>query len=176
MEKQVNLLDSLNDKKRIEILRKNWMSHDARSQMAIVREFGWEIGNKLNKKIIAEMGKVMMHRFVNALNFSKVKNVQDLHDVCLAAMEFYYPRPSMSYEFQKVSDDELLGIVKQCAVIEQVKRIGMENFYECGCFAMRSGWYKALNVEIKEKCLSCMKDGDSKCEISLKIKNWGIKK
>jgi hypothetical protein len=172
MKKQVNLLDSLSDKKRIEILRKNWMSHDARSQMAIVREFGWEKGNKLNKKIIAEMGKVMMYRFVNALTFSNVKNVQHLHDVCIAVMEFYYPPPSMSYEFQKVSDNELLGIVKQCAVIEQVKRIGMEKFYECGCFAMRSGWYKALGVDVKEECLSCMKNGDNECKILLKVKNW----
>ena len=173
MEKKIIYLDSLSDIQKIDILRKNWMSHDARSQMAIVQAFGWEKANKLNKKIIAEMGKVMMHRFVNALKITQVKNLQNLHDVCLAAMELYYPPPSMLYEFQKVSDSELLGIVKNCAVIEQVKRLGVENNYECGCFAMRSGWYKALGLDAEEECLTCIKDGDKECRVLIKVKKWG---
>jgi len=174
MEKKIIYLDSLSDKQRIDILRKNWMSHDARAQMAIVKAFGWEKANKLNKKIIAEMGKVMMHRFANALKIFQVKNLQDLHDICLAAMEFYYPPPSMQYEFQKVSDSELLGIVKNCAVIEQVKSLGVENNYECGCFAMRSGWYKALGVDAEEQCLTCIKDGDEQCRVLIKVKKWSL--
>ncbi|MFW9771920.1 MAG: DUF6125 family protein [Candidatus Thorarchaeota archaeon] len=172
MEKQILYLDALTDQQKIDILRKNWMSHDARAQMAIVKEFGWEKGNKLNKSIIAEMGKVMMYRFINALKISEVKNLQTLHDVCLAAMEFYYPPPTMSYEFQKVSDNELLGIVKKCAVINQVKRIKMEDNYECGCFSMRSGWYKALGVDAEEKCLNCLKDGDKECRVLITVKKW----
>lgn len=174
MEEQVNLLDSLTDEKRIEILRKNWMSHDARSQMIIVQEFGWEKGNRLNKKIILEMGKVMMYRLINALKFSKVRNIEDLYKICSTAMQFYYPPPSMSYEFQKISDHKLLGIVKKCAVIEQVKKIGVEKDYECGCFSMRSGWYKALKVEVEEECLSCIKNDDEECKILLKVKNWNL--
>lgn len=174
MEKQISYLDSLDDQQRIDILRKNWMSHDARSQMAIVKEFGWEKGNKLNKKIIADMGKVMMYRFTNALKIPQVKDLQALHDVCLAAMEFYYPPPTMMYEFQKISDNVLLGIVKKCAVISQVMRIKMEDNYECGCFSMRSGWYKALGVDAEEKCLTCLKDGDKECKVLITVKKWKL--
>ncbi|MFX0043764.1 MAG: hypothetical protein ACFE8L_12705 [Candidatus Hodarchaeota archaeon] len=170
----MNLINSLSNETKIEILRKNWMSHDARAQMAIVREFGWEKGNQLNKMIIFEMGKVMMFRLINALNLPKVKDVNDLFNICLTAMEFYYPPPSMSYKFEYVSENELLGIVEKCSVIEQVKKLRVLDHYECGCFSMRSGWYKALNVDIEEVCLSCIKDGDNQCRVALKVKKWSI--
>ncbi|MFW9938341.1 MAG: hypothetical protein ACFFD5_11880 [Candidatus Thorarchaeota archaeon] len=172
MIERVNLINSLSEESKIEILRKNWMSHDARAQMAIVREFGWEKGNKLNKMIISEMGKVMMFRLINALNLPKVKNINDLYNICITAMEFYYPPPSMSYRFEYVSENELLGVVEKCAVIEQVKKLKVTDDYECGCFNMRSGWYKALGLDVKEECLSCIKDGANQCNIRVKVRNW----
>ncbi|MFX1322952.1 MAG: hypothetical protein ACFFAQ_15045 [Promethearchaeota archaeon] len=172
MIERVNLIGSLSNETKLEILRKNWMSHDARAQMAIVREFGWEKGNKLNKMIILEMGNVMMFRLINALNLPKVEDVNDLFNICLTAMEFYYPPPAMSYRFEYISENELLGIVEKCSVIEQVKKLRVSDYYECGCFSMRSGWYKALNVDVEEECLSCIKDGDNQCRIALKVKRW----
>jgi hypothetical protein len=172
MLERANLINSLSDEIKIENLRKNWMSHDARAQMAIVREFGWEKGNRLNKTIISEMGKVMMFRLINALNLPRVKNINDLYNICITAMEFYYPPPSMSYRFEYVSEDELLGIVEKCAIIEQVKRLKITNYYECGCFAMRSGWYQALNLNVTEQCISCIKDGGNQCKVAIKVRKW----
>jgi hypothetical protein len=172
MDNSRNLLNSLDDKTRIEILRKNWMSHDARSQMAIVQEFGWEKGNKLNKSIIKEMGKIMMYRLMNALGIKEVKDISRFYNICSTALNFYYPPPAMSYNFQNISDKELIGVIEKCSAIENVKKLGVENSYECGCFSMRSGWYKALGVKVQEDCLSCMKDGDKECKIVIKIKKW----
>ncbi|GAG86900.1 unnamed protein product, partial [marine sediment metagenome] len=44
MVNEINLLDSISKEKKIEILRKNWMSQDGKCQMAIVRDFGWKKG------------------------------------------------------------------------------------------------------------------------------------
>jgi hypothetical protein len=165
-------MDKLNKDIKIEILRKNWMSHDAKSQMAIVREFGWEKGNKMNKEIISEMGKVMMYRLKNALDVTEIRNPDEFIAICSAAMDFYYPPPAMTYEFKKISDTQLLAIVKKCAVIDQVKRIGVSDSYECGCFAMRKGWYKALGLKAREECSSCIKEGDSECKIVVNVKSW----
>lgn len=172
MDDPTNLLEKLTNEKKIEILRKNWMSHDAKSQMAIVREFGWEKGNKLNMEIISEMGKVMMYRLKNALGMKAIRNSEEFIDICSAAVDFYYPQPTMIYDFRKVSDNQLLAIIKKCAVIDQVKSIGVENSYECGCFAMRKGWYKALGLKIREECSSCIKNGDKKCKIIMNVKGW----
>lgn len=169
-----DLLSSINDKERIEILRKNWMSQDARCQMGIVQEFGWEKGNKLNKAIISDMGKVMMYRLMNALEIKDVKDINELYNICYAAVKFYYPPPAMMYKFYIISDLEMLGVIEKCSVIENVKKIGVEEDYECGCFSMRSGWYKALGVKIQETCKSCIKDGDNECKIILKVKKWSL--
>lgn len=47
--KQADLLSSITNQQRIEILRKNWMSHEARWQMAVFQEFGWEKETNLTK-------------------------------------------------------------------------------------------------------------------------------
>ncbi|MFX1457678.1 MAG: hypothetical protein ACFFDB_20110 [Promethearchaeota archaeon] len=172
MSQSRDLLNKITDEEKIEILRKNWMSHDARAQMAIVREFGWQKGNKLNKSIIHEMGKVMMHRFMNAVSIESVSNIEELYGVCAAAMELYYPPPYSYYKFQKISDNELMGIVEKCPIIDNVKKLGVSDLYECGCFALRSGWYKALRVPIEESALSCIKKGDENCQILLKVDTW----
>lgn len=176
MNQNLDLLELISNEKKIDILRKNWISHDAKSQMAIVQEFGWEKGNKLNKSVIYEIGKVMMYRFKNALNIDRVSNIQDFLKICTAAMKFYYPPPYAYYKFQKISDKEIIGSVEKCPIIENVKKLGVAKFYECGCFVMRSGWYKALGLEVHEECLSCLKDGDNECQIIVKVKDWNVKK
>jgi hypothetical protein len=67
MAKKVDLPFSVTDEQRIEILRKNWMPHEARWQMAVFEVLGWEKSNNLNKAVIRDVGKVMMYRLMNAL-------------------------------------------------------------------------------------------------------------
>ena len=172
MAKNSDLLSTISDKQRIEILRKNWMSHEARWQMAAFEAMGWEKGNALNQTIIREMGKVMMHRLMNALGNPEVKNVEELDAVCSAAMDLYYPPPTFVYHFDRLSETSLLGVIEKCAILENVKKAGVTDFYECGCFAMRSGWYEALGVEAKEELGKCLKRGDETCEIVLKVNKW----
>ena len=114
MEEIKNFTGQIPDKKKIEIIRKNWMSHDAKSQMTIVREFGWEKGNKINKQVIQEMGKTMMQRLLNTLEIKKVTNMTDLLNYCYTAMNLYYPPPSMVYELKKLSETEAIGKITKC--------------------------------------------------------------
>ncbi|UCD02429.1 MAG: L-2-amino-thiazoline-4-carboxylic acid hydrolase [Promethearchaeota archaeon] len=172
MEVKASLISTVNNEKKIEILRKNWMSHEGRYQMAIVREFGWEKANNINKNVIYEMGKVMMYRLMNALGISQVDNIDDFKEICMTATEFYYPPPVFSIRLDRESDTSLLGSVEKCGTIKNVKRLGVLDQYECGCLAMRSGWYKALGVEVKEELLQCLKDGADTCKIKLIVKGW----
>ena len=172
MEVKANLLSSVNNEKKIEILRKNWMSHEARYQMAIVRELGWEKANNINKAVIYEMGKVMMYRLMKALGISHVDNIDDFKDICLTTQEFYYPPPVFSVHFDRESDTSLSGSVEKCGIIENVKKLGVSDQYECGCFAMRSGWYKALGMDVEEKLGDCIKNGAKTCEITVSVKKW----
>jgi len=165
-------LSMIDDTKKIDILRKNWMSHDARTQMVIVREFGWEKGNQLNKQIISEMGKTMMLRLMNAFGISQISNINEFKAICLAACEFYYPPPSMEYKFEILSDTKVLAIIKKCQSYDNVMKLGVSRFYECGCLAMRSGWYNALNMDVDEELVECLIKGDPTCKIMIRIKKW----
>ena len=176
MEEKANLLSSVNNEKKIEILRKNWMSHEARYQMAIVQELGWERANDINKSVIYKMGKLMMYRLMNTLEISHIDNIDDFKDICLTAQEFYYPPPIFSVYLNRESDTSLSGTVEKCGTIDNVKRLGVLDQYECGCFAMRSGWYKALGMDVEEKLGNCIKNGDNACEITLRVKKWTNKK
>ena len=167
-----NLLSSITDQKRAEIHRKNWMSLDARWQMAVFQECGIELGNKLNKTVIQEMGKVMMYRLMGATEISEVSNISELEAICSAAMELYYPPPAIKFHFEQQSDTSLLGVIEYCITNENVKKVGMSEYYECGCFAMRSGWYEALGVNAEEKLGKCLKSGDEVCEISINVSDW----
>ena len=172
MDVKASLLSSVNNKMKIEILRKNWMSHEARYQMAIVRELGWEKANNINKTVIYEMGKVMMYRLMNALKISHVDNIDNFKDICITTQEFYYPPPTFSVHFDRESDTSLSGSVEKCGIIENVKRLGVSDQYECGCFAMRSGWYKALGMDVEEKLGNCIKNGANACQITIFVKKW----
>ncbi len=157
-----------------EILRKNWQSHDARWQMAVFQEFGWEAGNHLNKEVGKQMGKVAMHRLMKRLGVTGVRNLHELRQICEVAMEVFFPLPDFEYHFDYISDTKLVGTIRRCTSYDNVRRVGVEKYYECGCFAMRAGWYEALGVNVEETASKCLMHGDDRCEINLYVKAWVI--
>ena len=90
---QKNSISKLSCEQKIEILLKNWMSHDARWQMAVAQKLGWENGNKLNKVVIKDIGKVLMHRIMNALGIEKITNIDDYIELIKTTMNLCYPAP-----------------------------------------------------------------------------------
>lgn len=167
-------LSSIENEQRTEIIRKTWTSHDARWQMAVFQEFGWEKGNKLNQQVMRDIGKGMMYRLMKALGISEIKNVEAFQAICTAAIDFYFP--NFSYQVKPLSDTSFLGIIESCDTYENVKKAGVINYYECGCFAMRSGWYDALGLEAKEELGKCLKNGDNICEIFVTVNKWNKEK
>ena len=51
-------------------------------------------------------------------------------------------------------------------------KVNATDKYECGCFALRSGFADALKLEVSQECKSCLMKGDKKCEIILKVEKW----
>ncbi|MFX0211514.1 MAG: hypothetical protein ACFFDT_36390 [Candidatus Hodarchaeota archaeon] len=168
-----NLLQSLNDAQKIEILRKNWFSHDARWQYATFLELGFEKGNKLNYKVSNQIGKVIMHRLMNALNMSSIQTIEEFQAILEAAMDLYYPSPQFIYYFKRESNTSLLGVMKFCSIYENVQKVGISDQYKCACIAMHSGWFEALGIKVMEELKKSLKEGDEFCEFYLRIKKFG---
>jgi len=156
-----------------DMFRKNWTSEDARWQMAVVQHFGWEVGNRLNKEVATQMGKVAMQRLMKELGITGVKDFRELRRVIDIAMTLFFPKPDFDYHFEEPSDTEWVGIVRRCVSYDNVKRVGAEKQYDCGCFAIRVGWYAALGVDVEETLGKCLKAGDDRCEVTVHMKACG---
>lgn len=169
-----NLLNSLTEAKKIEILRKNWFSHDARWQYATFLELGIEKGNELNYKVSNQIGRVIMHRLMNALKISSIQTLEEFRAILKAAMDLYYPSPQFIYDFTPETETSLLAIMKFCSIYENVKKAGIADQYKCACFAMHSGWFEALGIEVKEELTKSLKKGDEFCEFHLNVKKFKI--
>ena len=81
------------------------------------------------------------------------------------AMETFITRDYFDYEFGFTDSGENIGTIHRCYANTKIRDIGAQNDYQCGCFALRAGWYEAMHVEVKEKLLRSLKDGDDRCEI-----------
>ncbi|MFX1507115.1 MAG: hypothetical protein ACFFDC_13630 [Promethearchaeota archaeon] len=167
-----DLLKSLTETQKIDILRKNWFSHDARWQYATFLELGVEKGNELNYKVSNQIGKVIMHRLMNALNMDSIRTIEEFQAILEAAMDLYYPSPQFVYHFKRRNDISLLGIMEFCSIYENVQKAGISDQYKCACFAMHSGWFEALGIEVLEELKKSLKDGDGLCEFHLTIKKF----
>ncbi|MFX0093366.1 MAG: hypothetical protein ACFFBD_16560 [Candidatus Hodarchaeota archaeon] len=164
-----NYLSFIPMETRMEIIRKNWLSHDARWQYTVLLEFGIEKSNQLNQDIIQEVGKIMMFRLINALDVSQVTDLDEFQRVWSTAMNLYWPPPGFVYTFKREASIFRVS-VSRCMISENVIKAGIAQYYECGCSAMRTGWFEALGVEADQKVEKCLKNGDNTCEIYWKVK------
>ncbi len=162
----------LNDEFRIEFLRKNWLSHDARWQMEVVKNFGWDAGNKINKAVIKDIGNVMIFRMMKIFGITEVRNIEKLRTLILSIVNLNFPPPANVYQLERVSNSTLCIKCQKCSTYDNVKKVRATKLYECGCFSLREGFFNALNLTLEQERESCLMNGDKECKILLKIKEW----
>ena len=70
----------------------------------------------------------------------------------------------MKYEYEILSDTEVLWRVKKCLIWDLVKKAGNESDYACCCDMRLSAWLVSLGVSIEEFPIKRFPDGDNMCE------------
>jgi hypothetical protein len=133
--------------------------------MAMVAAAGWDTANKMNLQVAGAVGEGEMHRLLALLGKQSPQSDEDFLVLTSIAMELFMPRKYFDYEFKMLGPGKIVGVVRECVAYTKVKSIGVESPYECGCFGMRAGWYKAMGIDVKERAVKCMLDGDDRCEI-----------
>jgi hypothetical protein len=149
----------------LELVAKSRFSCESRSMMAAVMSLGWEAANEMNLQLAEAVGEGEMHRLMTLLGWSSPANDREFMLMVATAMELFAPRKYFNYEFKLVEPGKGLGIVTNCLAYTKVKSLGVESMYRCGCFGMRRGWYKAMGVEVNERLITSMLEGDDHCEI-----------
>ncbi|OLS12879.1 MAG: hypothetical protein RBG13Loki_3514 [Promethearchaeota archaeon CR_4] len=172
MDPRQDIASKISEETRIEMLRRNWLSHDAKWQMAVVSKYGWNLGNYLNQKVTREIGKIMMLRFMKNAGISGINDANELRDILVTTISLNYPEAMDKNLVICQPDGSILFEINNCAIYNNIKKKRATGSYECGCFALRSGFCDALKLEISHECETCLMKGDKKCEIVLKVEKW----
>ncbi len=172
-QKAQDILGRLSPPEREALLIKNWMSHDARWFMAVAREYGMEVANRLNQIAAHEVGKAEAQRLVRALGLEPVASVDDY----LLAQEIFISLLGpdlLDYRVSKVGDNAFRVDVQRCFAHDQAVRAGISDTFECGIFARLTGWLDALGLayETSPPLGKCLKARGRECgyTITLAIK------
>jgi len=168
-----DILGRLSPTEREALLIKNWMSHDARWFMAVAREYGMEVANRLNQIAAHEVGKAEAQRLVRALGLPPVKTVDDY----VLAQEVFISLLGpdlLDYGVSKVGDNAFRVDVQRCFAHDNAARAGISDTFECGIFARLTGWLDALGLayETSPPLGKCLKARGRECgyTITLAIK------
>jgi len=167
-----DILHRLSPSEREALLIRCWMSHDARWFMAVAREYGMPVTNRLNQIAAHEIGKVEAQRIVHALQLPPVTTL----DKYLLAQEVFisFLGPELlDYEVNKVSDSAYQTHVQRCFAHENAVRAGIADQYECGIFARVTGWLDALGLayETSPALGKCLKAQGQECVYTITLKN-----
>lgn len=144
--KASDILRRLSPSQREALLIKCWMSHDARWFMAVAREYGIKVVNRLNRIAAHEVGKVEAQRIARALQLPAVKTLDDYllaHEVFISLVG-----PDLAdYDITRVSNNAYQMHVRRCFGYDNAVRAGVADNLECGIFARITGWPEALGLE-----------------------------
>jgi hypothetical protein len=150
-----------------EVVAKSRWTCESNWMMAMVYSSGWDVANQMNVQVGQAVGKAEMHRLMRVLEVERPKNVLEFMTLVTLGMETFITKDYFDYELRCLSPGKMLGVVRKCYAFTQVKRLGVENDYQCGCFGMRAGWYQAMGLDLKENLVKCLKNGAEQCEIML---------
>ncbi len=150
---------------RAEIMRDNWISHDARWFLKVGTECGFETANKLNKAILKSMAKTEMRRLMNATGCGEIGDAEELVELVNIAFDVYFPPSMIDWVSKATGKDSIVGIVNRCYVHEEVKRAGVTGMYECACGHRLEGWLAACDLKGEVRIVKSLMREDPICEV-----------
>jgi len=170
-----HVLQRLLPSQRESLLIKCWMSHDARWFMAVAREYGMQVTNRLNQVAAHEIGKVEAQRIGRALQLLPVTTL----DEYLLAQEVFISLLGpdlLDYAVTKVRDNAYRTHVRRCFAYENAIHVGIADHFECGIFARVTGWLDALGLacEISPALGKCLKAQGQECTHTITLREGTV--
>jgi hypothetical protein len=153
------------------LLVKCWMSHDARWFMAVAKECGLAVANRLNQSAARGVGQVEAQRIERALQLPPVQSLDDYLLRQEQLINLLGPE-LLDYDVSKVSADSGQMQVRRCFAHENAARAGILDQYECGIFARVAGWLDAtgLPYELQPALGKCLKAQGHECVYSITVR------
>jgi hypothetical protein len=141
-----NLDFGINSEQREEILRNVWTLHDARWFIKTIERYGLDAANELNRTVIRSMGKTEIKVLMNGSGTKKIADIDQLNALMTTASGLFFPKEH-KYEFNILSDNELLGHVIECYVHKNVQKAGIADLYRCAARPRFESWIAAMGLK-----------------------------
>ncbi|MFH1139465.1 MAG: DUF6125 family protein [Pseudomonadota bacterium] len=151
-------MNELSDGAVRELIQKCWMTHDGTWFLHVLKEYGIEAANRLNKAANRSLAFIEVERIRKAHGLGEVKTFEEL--VALLELTNKVVKGDfMDFTVVVPSPGTLRFDLGRCFALEGMKRLGVEHQYECGIFNRVEGWFDALRTtwEVRPKILNCMK-------------------
>lgn len=159
----MSLLEKLEKQELIELLNKNWMTHDAMWFRMCLKEVGIEKTNLINKAAVREMAKIEARRILKVLDVKSVNSMDKLKS--FFENSFHLIKADFM-KFQGVfNENTLTWATKTCFAHDGIQRLGIIDQYECGIFERLHGWFEELNIDytFEPKSDGCLMYENGKC-------------
>ena len=152
------------------LLVKCWMSHDARWFMAVARECGMAVANRLNREAARELGRVEAPRLARALGLAPVTSLDEYLLVQEALIGLFGP-DLLDYRVNTPGGTACRVDVARCFAHENAVRAGIAAEYECGIFARVAGWLDGLGLahELRPALGRCLKAQGLPCAYTITL-------
>jgi len=144
----MNETGELSEGTREDLLRRAWYSHDARWFAAVAQEFGMEAANRLNRRVVREVGQVEAGRLAKALGVQQASSVAEFLDFLEAGRQLYVAPPLIEMDVRQVDGERYEIAVTQCFVAQNIQRAGIAESYQCAVFDRVQGWHDALGLPL----------------------------
>lgn len=148
----------------VELINKNWMTHDAMWFLHSMQECGMEKTNRINRAAVRSMAMIEAKRLSKALEFDAVENFEDFKKLFQGAMDLVMPKfMKFTYEFR--GDNVVHGEWQSCFAHDGMTKIGMIDQYQCGIFERIEAWLDALKIRytVSPQVKGCMMHTEGQC-------------
>jgi hypothetical protein len=160
------LFDDLNKDELKNLLIKNWMTHDGVWFLNSYLRYGIKAANKLNKAAIKSLAKFEIERVKKLARTenAEISNYEDLRkfvDDAFSVLKGDF----MDFQYSFPGNDRIHWEMNRCFAYEGMKKLGVEDEYECGVIYRVSCWLKeaGLKHKIQPKFRKCLLTSQDKC-------------
>ncbi|MFQ6117769.1 MAG: hypothetical protein ACE5LQ_05835 [Candidatus Bipolaricaulia bacterium] len=149
-------------------LQRLWWLHDGLWFHEVARRYGFDVANELNHATV----KVVAKRAMRLASGGRPKGPLTIEEVAgyfERAAELMWAPSMMRWEGQIVDKRTMEVEVRDCYVINGLKRAGFLKNYRCACLAVRQGWFEALGIKAEQEIIKTMRDGAAFCLIRVRL-------
>ncbi|TXT59820.1 MAG: hypothetical protein BAJALOKI1v1_1360005 [Promethearchaeota archaeon] len=162
------LIDELTQQELRDLLVKNWMAHDGSWFLNCYLRLGIDEANKLNKAAIKTLAPMEVKRVKNLSQFRDKKKLENYEEVKEFMKDAFSVLKGdfMDFTISFPEENCIHWEMNRCFAYEGMKRLGVQEQYECGVIYRVSRWLKELGIKhkIKPRIKKCLLNTQGKCE------------